>query len=97
MGNIILFNFIIGNNWAKGHYTEGAELIDEVLDVCRREAEKCDCMQGFQLAHSLGKSWHQFLRIPLISSHFLHQGAGPALGWARCSSTRLKRSIRTES
>ena len=22
-----------GNNWAKGHYTEGAELIDSVLDV----------------------------------------------------------------
>ena len=22
-----------GNNWAKGHYTEGAELIDEVVDV----------------------------------------------------------------
>ena len=24
-----------GNNWAKGHYTEGAELIDSVLDVVR--------------------------------------------------------------
>ena len=23
------------NNWAKGHYTEGAELIDSVLDVPR--------------------------------------------------------------
>ncbi|CAL5354292.1 unnamed protein product [Camellia sinensis] len=22
-----------GNNWAKGHYTEGADLIDSVLDV----------------------------------------------------------------
>ncbi|KAI1726756.1 tubulin/FtsZ family, GTPase domain-containing protein [Ditylenchus destructor] len=31
-----------GNNWAKGHYTEGAELVDNVLDV------------GFQLTHSLG-------------------------------------------
>ncbi|XP_029384654.1 tubulin, beta 6 class V isoform X9 [Echeneis naucrates] len=31
-------NFIFGqtgagNNWAKGHYTEGAELVDSVLDV----------------------------------------------------------------
>lgn len=24
-----------GNNWAKGHYTEGAELVDSVLDVVR--------------------------------------------------------------
>jgi len=25
-----------GNNWAKGHYTEGAELVDQVLDVVRK-------------------------------------------------------------
>ncbi|WVZ78980.1 hypothetical protein U9M48_026615 [Paspalum notatum var. saurae] len=35
-----------GNNWAKGHFTEGAELIDSVLDVVRKEAENCDCLQG---------------------------------------------------
>jgi len=35
-------------------YTEGAELVDQVLDVVRREAEGCDCLQGFQIAHSLG-------------------------------------------
>ena len=38
-----------GNNWAKGHYTDGAELIDSVLDVVRKEAESCDCLQGNQL------------------------------------------------
>jgi len=43
-----------GNNWAKGHYTEGAELVDSVMDVVRKEAENCDCLQGFQLTHSLG-------------------------------------------
>ena len=45
---------VTGNNWAKGHYTEGAELVDQVLDVVRREAEGCDCLQGFQITHSLG-------------------------------------------
>jgi len=43
-----------GNNWAKGHYTEGAELVESVLDVVRKEAEGCDCIQGFQMTHSLG-------------------------------------------
>ncbi|KAH9411778.1 tubulin beta chain [Ordospora pajunii] len=43
-----------GNNWAKGHYTEGAELIDSVMDVVRKEAESSDCLQGFQITHSLG-------------------------------------------
>ena len=32
----------------------GAELVDSVLDVVRKEAEVCDCLQGFQLTHSLG-------------------------------------------
>lgn len=34
-----------GNNWAKGHYTEGAELVDSVLDIVRKECEHCDCLQ----------------------------------------------------
>lgn len=34
-----------GNNWAKGHYTEGAELVDAVLDIVRKECEHCDCLQ----------------------------------------------------
>ncbi|KAJ3373961.1 Tubulin beta-4A chain [Kappamyces sp. JEL0680] len=43
-----------GNNWAKGYYTEGAELIEQVMDVVRHESERCDSLQGFQLTHSLG-------------------------------------------
>jgi tubulin beta len=43
-----------GNNFAKGHYTEGAEVVDNVLETLRQEAEGCDCLQGFQLTHSLG-------------------------------------------
>ena len=43
-----------GNNWAKGHYTEGAELVDSIMDMLRKEAENCDCLQGFQMTHSLG-------------------------------------------
>lgn len=27
-----------GNNWARGYYTDGAELIDPVLDIVRKEA-----------------------------------------------------------
>jgi tubulin beta len=43
-----------GNNWAKGHYTEGAELVDNIMDVVHKECEACDCLQGCQLTHSLG-------------------------------------------
>ena len=46
----------------------GAELVDSVLDVVRKEAESCDCLQGFQLTHSLGKS-----AIYLLSKKIIHQ------------------------
>lgn len=42
-----------GNCWAKGHYTEGAELVDNVLDVVRKEAESCDCLQVWYVEYSL--------------------------------------------
>ncbi|KAL1426088.1 hypothetical protein MTO96_018562 [Rhipicephalus appendiculatus] len=56
-----------GNNWAKGHYTEGAELVDSVLDIVRKEAEACDCLQGFQLTHSLGGGTGSGMGTLLIS------------------------------
>ncbi|KAE8210851.1 hypothetical protein CF319_g6899 [Tilletia indica] len=43
-----------GNNFAKGYYTEGAELMDSIMDAARRDAERADMLQGFQLVHSLG-------------------------------------------
>ncbi|KAH2301661.1 hypothetical protein KXW82_005501 [Aspergillus fumigatus] len=52
--NFVFGQSSAGNNWAKGHYTEGAELVDQVIDVVRREAESCDYLQGFQITHSLG-------------------------------------------
>ncbi|OMJ29467.1 Tubulin beta chain [Smittium culicis] len=43
-----------GNNWAKGYYTEGAELIDQCMEIARKEVEKCDQLSGFQVVHSIG-------------------------------------------
>ncbi|CAH1108866.1 unnamed protein product [Psylliodes chrysocephalus] len=43
-----------GNNFAKGRYTEGVELMDTVLEYIRKEAEACDLLQGFQIVHSIG-------------------------------------------
>eukprot|EP00913_Durusdinium_trenchii_P028771 g26982.t1 len=106
-----------GNNWAKGHYTEGAELIDSAAEIRRavkdskyvvingeRKAvngdltklrrvptlsaaarkmltnmeaparnvagaheEGCDCLQGFQLCHSLGGGTGAGMGTRLIS------------------------------
>ncbi|XP_061589158.1 tubulin beta chain-like [Cololabis saira] len=48
---------IFACNWAKGHYTEGAELVDSVLDVVRSS----------QLTHSLGGGTGSGMGTLLIS------------------------------
>ncbi|KAF8337353.1 beta-tubulin 1 tubb1 [Cantharellus anzutake] len=65
--NFVFGQSSAGNNWAKGHYTEGAELVDNVLDVVRKEAENCDSLQGFQITHSLGGGTGSGMGTLLIS------------------------------
>lgn len=57
-----------GNNWAKAHYTEGAEYVDQTMEVIRKEAEACESLQGFQVAHSLGGGTGSGLGSLLIST-----------------------------
>ncbi|QKX60730.1 uncharacterized protein TRUGW13939_07876 [Talaromyces rugulosus] len=42
------------NNYARGHYTVGKEMIDRVLDQVRRVADNCAGLQGFLVFHSFG-------------------------------------------
>ncbi|XP_010139959.1 PREDICTED: tubulin alpha-5 chain [Buceros rhinoceros silvestris] len=40
------------NNYARGHYTIGKEIIDQVLDRIRKLADQCTGLQGFLVFHS---------------------------------------------
>ncbi|XP_025158615.1 tubulin alpha-1 chain isoform X3 [Harpegnathos saltator] len=42
------------NNYARGHYTIGKEIIDLTLDRIRRLTEQCKGLQGFLIFHSFG-------------------------------------------
>ena len=52
---------------SQSNLCSGAELVDSVLDVVRKEAEGCDCLQGFQLTHSLGGGTGSGMGTLLIS------------------------------
>lgn len=53
-------------------YTEGAELVESILDVLRQQVEQCESFQGFQIIHSLGggtgsgTSYRQFSPLTMI-------------------------------
>ncbi|KAG8576814.1 hypothetical protein GDO81_009985 [Engystomops pustulosus] len=42
------------NNYARGHYTIGKEIVDGVLDRLRKMADQCSGLQGFLIFHSFG-------------------------------------------
>ncbi|KAG0175699.1 Tubulin alpha-3C/D chain [Apophysomyces sp. BC1034] len=42
------------NNYARGHYTVGKEMVDNVLDRVRRLVDNCSGLQGFLVFHSFG-------------------------------------------
>merc|ERR1712060_934220 len=42
------------NNFARGHYTVGKEMIDKVNDRLRKLVDNCDNVQGFVINHSVG-------------------------------------------
>ncbi|KAH8827271.1 Tubulin/FtsZ, GTPase domain-containing protein [Flagelloscypha sp. PMI_526] len=57
-----------GNNWGTGFYTDGAELAPNILDVIRREAERSDSLQGFNLVHGVPAGTGGGLGSLLLSS-----------------------------
>ncbi len=42
------------NNYARGRYTVGKELIDETMERIRKVADQCEGLQGFLFTHSFG-------------------------------------------
>lgn len=42
------------NNYARGYYSIGQEIISMVMDQIRRLTDKCNSLQGFFIFHSFG-------------------------------------------
>ena len=62
-----LNNFVFLGSWMRATTgpkvitLRGTKLIDSVLDVVRKEAGNCDCLQGFQGCHSLGGGTRSYM------------------------------------
>jgi len=42
------------NNYARGHFTIGKGIIDNVMDKLRKSSDMCSGLQGFLIFHSFG-------------------------------------------
>nr|CDS25314.1 tubulin epsilon chain [Hymenolepis microstoma] len=43
-----------GNNWAVGYHEHGTKHSEKIIEVIRKSAELCDCLQCFFILHSMG-------------------------------------------
>jgi tubulin alpha len=41
------------NNYARGHYTVGKEILETTLNAIRKTVDQCDGLQGFLIFHSV--------------------------------------------
>ena len=68
------------NNYARGHYTIGKEMIEPTMDKMRQMAENCTGLQGFVIFHSFGGGTGSGILIFLIFEMFyLHHNCGHQL------------------
>jgi Tubulin/FtsZ family, GTPase domain/Tubulin C-terminal domain len=42
------------NNWARGFYSEGEKVIDQIMNVIDNAVQKTESLQGFLMTHSIG-------------------------------------------
>ena len=77
------------NNYARGHYTIGKEIVDLVLDRIRKLADNCTGLQGFLAFHATGGGTGSGLGSLLLERSRSTTAASPS---SRSASRRRRRS-----
>ena len=93
--NLISGQHDSSNNFAKGRYSFGKEMIDSCLDRVRKTSETCASLQGFMIFNSVGGgtgSGFTSLLMESLSDEFDKQTKMnvPILPSSRMSSTRIE-------
>ncbi|XP_038077678.1 tubulin alpha chain-like [Patiria miniata] len=81
------------NNYARGHYSVGKELIDQVLDRIRKLADHCTGLQGFLLFHSFGGGTGSGFTSLLMERLSMDYGKKPKLEFAIYPSPNLSSAV----
>jgi len=81
------------NNYARGHYTIGKELIDVTCDKIRRVADQCSGLQGFLVFHSFGGGTGSGFTSLLMERLSLDYGKKSKLEFAIYPAPRISTAI----
>eukprot|EP00522_Entomoneis_paludosa_P009426 CAMPEP_0172442696 /NCGR_PEP_ID=MMETSP1065-20121228/3092_1 /TAXON_ID=265537 /ORGANISM="Amphiprora paludosa, Strain CCMP125" /LENGTH=450 /DNA_ID=CAMNT_0013192671 /DNA_START=98 /DNA_END=1450 /DNA_ORIENTATION=- len=81
------------NNYARGHYTTGKEIVDTVLDRIRRLADNCTGLQGFLVFHATGGGTGSGLGSLLLERLSVDYGRKSKLSFALTPSPKISTSV----
>eukprot|EP00522_Entomoneis_paludosa_P017960 CAMPEP_0172440494 /NCGR_PEP_ID=MMETSP1065-20121228/1108_1 /TAXON_ID=265537 /ORGANISM="Amphiprora paludosa, Strain CCMP125" /LENGTH=448 /DNA_ID=CAMNT_0013189341 /DNA_START=81 /DNA_END=1427 /DNA_ORIENTATION=- len=81
------------NNYARGHYTVGKEMIDHVMDRVRKLADGCTGLQGFLVFHATGGGTGSGFGSLLLERLSVDYGRKTKLAFAVSPSPKISTSV----
>jgi len=81
------------NNFARGHYTSGKEIVYLLLDRLRKMAENCTSLQGFLFFNSVGGGTGSGLGSLLLEKLSVDYDKKPNLGFTVYPSPHLSTAV----
>lgn len=81
------------NNYARGHYTVGKEIVDVALDRIRKLADNCSGLQGFLVFSSVGGGTGSGLGSLLLERLSVDYGKKSKLGFTVYPSPQVSTSV----
>jgi len=81
------------NNYARGHYTVGKDIVDLALDRIRRLADNCKAIQGFLIFHAVGGGTGSGLGSLLLERLSVDYGRKSKLGFTIYPSPRVSTAV----
>jgi len=81
------------NNYARGHYTIGKELIEQVIERIRRLTDQCSGLQGFLIFNSYGGGTGSGFTSLLMERLSAEYGKKSKLGFAIYPSPKVSNSV----
>jgi tubulin alpha len=81
------------NNYARGHYTIGKEMVDNVMDRVRKLADHCTGLQGFLVFHATGGGTGSGFGSLLLERLSVDYGRKTKLSFAVSPSPRISSTV----
>ncbi|PFH38634.1 putative alpha-tubulin I [Besnoitia besnoiti] len=81
------------NNFARGYYTVGREMVESLMDRIHRLADNCDGLQGFLVFHAAGGGTGSGLGCHLMEKLSVEFGRKPKLNFCVWPSPQVSTSV----